>query len=457
MFVNLYCECKQERCKIQLTYCVNRLLDFTVEGGMNILYIRYLFSGHIELILSIFSIIFALITWLKKVKPKNKKCCFLFCSFAAILVLALLVNAYMMKDYIKMPNVKTLKVDTAKQTLYELGFENVLIVEKDNITVSSESIIELQSETANSIVKKDIEIILVCTLNEDKLIDDANTIQLYAKPSADTDKWGYVDGNGTVVIPYIYDWADDFIDGYAAVRQHNYWGFIDTNGNEVISFKYDGAWSFINGLAPVFDDGLWGFIDGDGNVEIPFKFTTISRTYNGHEQVYLDENNKVINYSEEIKNAGLELETPTPTGVLDPPSGESVTPVPVREFLSSNVSANIVGSNLTITVNKDYWIFDKINSYSPFTWGISLASSFEEEVGDYIIDVQLCIDEGYSVNTVKMSVEEQLQNGVLVIDKMDNTCKAYYDGEQFVISCDIINDYISLEDLCIKNVYEYYE
>ena len=259
-------------------------------------------------------------------------------------------------------------------------------------------------------------------------------LTLYAQQDLGTNKWGYVDGNDTVVIPYIYDGADDFIDDYAAVLLNYDWGFIDIYGNEVIPFKYNGAWSFINGLAPVFNGELWGFIDKSGIVKIPFKFKNISRTFRDNELVYLDENDNIINYDDEIKNT----------------DSDSVTPVPVSDIFVSGVSAQRVGSNLTINVDSDW---DRDDLDFPLTWGVELASSFDVQVGDYLIGVDLCISEDYSVDTIKMSVRERLQDGVLIKENMNNTCQAYFDGQQFIISCDVTNDYISLEDLCVQNVH----
>ena len=105
------------------------------------------------------------------------------------------------------------------------------------------------------------------------------------------DKWGYVDGNGNIVIPFIYDYADDFYDGFAAVRIDYKWGFINQDGETVIPFDYTGAWSFINGLAPVHKDNLWGFINKNNELVIDFQYRSISKMGGA----YYDENdNKII-------------------------------------------------------------------------------------------------------------------------------------------------------------------
>ena len=105
-------------------------------------------------------------------------------------------------------------------------------------------------------------------------------------------KWGYVDNTGKVIIPFIYDTADDFREGLAAVRIEYSWGFIDKDGKTVIPFEYDGAWSFIDGLAPVYKDNLWGFINHNNEIVINFQYRNITKM-NG---AYFDENNNEIIY-----------------------------------------------------------------------------------------------------------------------------------------------------------------
>ena len=88
---------------------------------------------------------------------------------------------------------------------------------------------------------------------------------------------GYIDGDGNVVIPPIYEIAEDFSEGLACVAELG-WGkgykFIDTNGEVVISLK-DGirvCGDFHEGLCLVWVDGKYGFIDRSGAMAIPPQF-----------------------------------------------------------------------------------------------------------------------------------------------------------------------------------------
>jgi hypothetical protein len=74
-----------------------------------------------------------------------------------------------------------------------------------------------------------------------------------------------------VVIPFIYERANEFSDGLAAVKKYKEkWGFIDSKGNEFIPFIYEYAESFKNGNAVVKRNGKWGIIDKSNNEVMPF-------------------------------------------------------------------------------------------------------------------------------------------------------------------------------------------
>ena len=87
-----------------------------------------------------------------------------------------------------------------------------------------------------------------------------------------TDKVGYKDENGNIVIPAKYDNADEFSEGLARVQINGKYGFIDQTDKLVIPAKYDDATSFSEGLAAVKINGKWGFIDKTDKLVIPAKY-----------------------------------------------------------------------------------------------------------------------------------------------------------------------------------------
>jgi len=85
-------------------------------------------------------------------------------------------------------------------------------------------------------------------------------------------KWGYIDKTGKTVIPFGYDDARTYSEGLAAVKQNGKWGFVDKTNNTVLPFQYDDAFSFHDGLCKISINNLSGFIDKTGKIIIPAKY-----------------------------------------------------------------------------------------------------------------------------------------------------------------------------------------
>lgn len=52
-------------------------------------------------------------------------------------------------------------------------------------------------------------------------------------------KYGFVDGDGVTIAPFIYSWASDFCEGRAIVARNGKMGAIDSYGNKVIPVMYN--------------------------------------------------------------------------------------------------------------------------------------------------------------------------------------------------------------------------
>ena len=86
-------------------------------------------------------------------------------------------------------------------------------------------------------------------------------------PSSTHDKeWGFLNIEGKIIIQTIYEEAQSFSNGLAAVKKNGKWGFIDKTGKIIIPFEYDGATSFDRGLARVFKNGKMAYIDTTGKI-----------------------------------------------------------------------------------------------------------------------------------------------------------------------------------------------
>ena len=86
------------------------------------------------------------------------------------------------------------------------------------------------------------------------------------------DKYGFIDRQGTVVVPPTLADAEEFSEGLALVTKRDRVGFIDSHGSMVIEPVFYRAESFADGLALVLapggekNNGVWAYIDRTGKI-----------------------------------------------------------------------------------------------------------------------------------------------------------------------------------------------
>ncbi len=80
-------------------------------------------------------------------------------------------------------------------------------------------------------------------------------------PVTGSHKSGYLDLQGNIAIPFVYDEVQSFSNGLAAVASSDKFGYIDREGQLVIPFQFDDAGPFIKNLAPVKIGSQSGFIN----------------------------------------------------------------------------------------------------------------------------------------------------------------------------------------------------
>jgi hypothetical protein len=85
-------------------------------------------------------------------------------------------------------------------------------------------------------------------------------------------RFGYIDTNGNLIIPYSFYFASHFSDGFAQVQvnKNGRYGYINKSGETIIKPKYFSTDNFHNGLARIWSEpkeGIapWGYIDKAGN------------------------------------------------------------------------------------------------------------------------------------------------------------------------------------------------
>lgn len=91
-------------------------------------------------------------------------------------------------------------------------------------------------------------------------------------------KYGYMNKQRELVIPYKYQEANEFKDGLAIVIQNNKYGAIDQSGKTVVPIKFDYLSDYSEELALYTEKNHWnddyryGYVDKQGNISIKAKW-----------------------------------------------------------------------------------------------------------------------------------------------------------------------------------------
>ena len=185
----------------------------------------------------------------------------------------------------------------------------VFIIEKDNLTgicnFNHEELIEVKYDGIllfyNSygflfkngkwgIFNKDFQIVTECLYDDISFPNDSSCKYVTVrKGTYSHGKYGIIEiSSGEIIIPFIYKKLEDYKNEQLILAKNNKdkFGFIDINNNIVIPFEYDDAKNFSEGLAYVAKykgyATLWfgetvrtlksGFINKKGEIVIPLKF-----------------------------------------------------------------------------------------------------------------------------------------------------------------------------------------
>lgn len=116
-------------------------------------------------------------------------------------------------------------------------------------------------------------------MKDSKLGKDASQLRL---PFCHDEKYGFVDGQGAVIVAPIYTWVGDYKEDRALVTMGSYpdekKGFVDGLGHPVGAELYKSAASFSSGLAAasVEQTCTTGYLDLQGNWAIEQRFTSMN-------------------------------------------------------------------------------------------------------------------------------------------------------------------------------------
>ena len=81
-------------------------------------------------------------------------------------------------------------------------------------------------------------------------------------------KYGYLNFNGDIQVPMIYEDARNFSEGFALVKKDGRWGYINENGKPITEFKFLDGKPFKNGEASVRENSERYYIDTNGEKKV---------------------------------------------------------------------------------------------------------------------------------------------------------------------------------------------
>ena len=94
-------------------------------------------------------------------------------------------------------------------------------------------------------------------------------------------KYGYVNSDNDIVVPFDYDDADQFLGDLAVVKRNGFMGVINKQGKEVVPCEYEGITICRDGLILVYKKGKWGYFNKRGDVVVPCIYERLSSFHNG--------------------------------------------------------------------------------------------------------------------------------------------------------------------------------
>lgn len=115
--------------------------------------------------------------------------------------------------------------------------------------------------------------------NEGLVFGRKKNIQTNIFPVMNKKKIGFINGNGTLEIPYKYDGIDFINDSMFLILLNKKYGILNKNGIELTPIKYDWISCFNEGFAFVEINGKCGIIDSTGKEITPFKYDRIDNCF----------------------------------------------------------------------------------------------------------------------------------------------------------------------------------
>jgi hypothetical protein len=114
-----------------------------------------------------------------------------------------------------------------------------------------------------------------------ELAVDIDLFQMKLYPIISNGKYGFMNAQGKLIIPALYNEVGPFQEGLAVVSKEELFGIIDKKNQVVVDFQFDEILEFVNNRAIVRKENKYGVIDRLGKRIFPLVFDDISLNESG--------------------------------------------------------------------------------------------------------------------------------------------------------------------------------
>ncbi|MEA3452018.1 MAG: WG repeat-containing protein, partial [Bacteroidota bacterium] len=211
---------------------------------------------------------------------------------------------------------------------------------------------------------------IVIPFEYDYLVDFSEEVA-YAQKNGKT---FFIDIDNKILFYHNYEWGLCFEEGLSIIKENDKLGCMDINGNIVIPFEYDRI-VFIEGLIAVRKNRLYGVINHNGDIIVPFEYDAMGGYSNGLAPVkknnkwgYVDKFGNIIipntfeyvtsffKVKTNIDNANPTIAITFPTSTYQKTQNSQFTikgtvtdDTGISEFKINNSIINLNGSNFSYT------------------------------------------------------------------------------------------------------------
>ena len=241
--------------------------------------------------------------------------------------------------------------------------------------------------------------------------DEMAAIAVDLDPGRGTDlQFGFISGQGEIIVEPYYHAVGDFHEGLAWVRNsEGKFGFIDKQGKLVTQLIYLKAKDYHKGHAVIrAKDGKWGFIDIKGNMVVEPKYNKIGEFKGG--MLWVRGEDGKMGYINEKKEEVIALQF-TRVGDFDSVSGLARV-----EYKENNKKKRGY-----VTKKGEIKHFETTNIFKHFTEGLSPEKAkdkligFIDNTGEWVIKPKYIVATGFKngFSKVKMYVNHKYRWGII--------------------------------------------